>query len=89
LKGSSITGTTANVAGIKQNGAQTIVQEWTTEANRLQNVLETATIKRASVATDVLGKRGRSMRDALLGGQTDAEARAELARGRLRAKLPD
>jgi transposase len=54
----------------------------------LQKVLETANIKRASVATDVLGKSGRSMLDALLGGQEDAEVLAELAQGRLRAKLP-
>jgi transposase len=40
------------------------------------------------VATDVLGKSGRSMLDALLGGQSDPEILAELARGRLRAKLP-
>jgi transposase len=48
-------------------------------------VLETANVKLASVATDVLGKSGRSM----LGGQEDPEVLAELARGRLRAKLPE
>jgi transposase len=52
-------------------------------------VLETANIKLASVATDVLGKSGRSMLEALLGGQGDPEVLAELARGRMRAKLPD
>ena len=68
---------------------KTIVQERADEVNRLQKVLETANIKLASVATDVLGKSGRSMLDALLGGQGDPEMLAELARGRLRAKLPD
>jgi len=68
---------------------KTIVQERADEVNRLQKVLETANIKLASVATDVLGKSGRSMLDALMGGQEDPEARAELARGRLRAKLPE
>ncbi len=68
---------------------KTMVQERATEVNRLQKVLETANIKLASVATDVLGKSGRSMLEALLGGQTDVEVLAELARGRLRAKLPD
>jgi transposase len=52
-------------------------------------VLETANVKLASVATDVLGKSGRTMLEALLGGQQDPEVLAELARGRLRAKLPD
>lgn len=44
-------------------------------------------MKLAAVATDVLGKSGRSMLDALLGGQSNPELLAELARGRLRAKL--
>jgi hypothetical protein len=52
-------------------------------------VLETANIKLASVATDVLGKSGRSMLEAIVGGQQEPEVLAELARGRLRAKLPD
>src|SRR5436305_5549020 len=68
---------------------KTLVQERADEVNRLQKVLETANVKLAAVATDVLGKSGRSMLDALLGGQNDPEALAELARGRLRAKLPD
>src|SRR6266571_1453821 len=68
---------------------KTLVQERADEVNRLQKVLETANVKLASVATDVLGKSGRSMLDALLGGQNDAEVLAELARGRLRAKLAD
>jgi transposase len=68
---------------------KTIVHERADEVNRLQKVLETATIKLSSVATDVLGKSGRSMLDAMRGGQTDAEVLAELARGRLRATLPE
>jgi len=68
---------------------KTLVQERADEVNRLQKVLETANVKLSSVATDVLGKSGRSMLDALLGGQDDPEMLAELARGRLRAKLPD
>jgi transposase len=68
---------------------KTLVQERAQEVNRLQKVLETANVKLAAVATDVLGKSGRSMLDALLGGQDDPELLAELARGRLRAKLPD
>ncbi len=43
----------------------------------------------SALATDVLGKSGRLRLDVLVGGQQDAEALAELARGRLRAKLPE
>ena len=56
--------------------------------NRVQKVLETANIKLSSVASDVLGKSGRDMIDAMLEGVSDAEALAQLARKRLRAKLP-
>src|SRR5437868_2649445 len=55
---------------------------------RARCVLETANIKLSSVASEVLGKSGRDMLDALLAGVSDAESLAELARGRLRAKLP-
>src|SRR5262249_27235562 len=51
-------------------------------------VLEGANIKLASVATDVLGKSGRAMLEALISGEQDPTVLAELARGRLRAKRP-
>jgi transposase IS116/IS110/IS902 family protein len=51
-------------------------------------VLETANVKLTAVATDVLGKSGRAMLEALVKGATDPEILAELARGRLRQKLP-
>jgi transposase len=57
-------------------------------ANRIQKVLEDANIKLGSVATDVLGVSGRDMLRALIAGQDSAEALANLARGRLRNKLP-
>lgn len=68
---------------------KTLIQERAQEVNRLQKVLEGANIKLAAVATDVLGKSGRQMLDALIAGTQDAEVLAELARGRLRAKLPE
>jgi transposase len=58
------------------------------EVRRLQKVLEGANIKLGDVAADVLGKSGRDMLQALAGGDTDGAAMAELARGRLRKKLP-
>ena len=68
---------------------KTLIQERAQEVNRLQKVLEMANLKLASVVTDVLGKSGREMLDALMAGQRDPEALAELARGRLRGKLPE
>ncbi len=67
---------------------KTLVQERAQEVHRLQKLLEGANIKLASVATDVLGLSGRDMLRALIGGEQDPEALAELARGKLRAKLP-
>jgi len=57
-------------------------------ANRIQKVLEDANIKLGSVATDVLGVSGRDMLRAMIAGQDAPEALAELARGKLRAKIP-
>jgi len=65
-----------------------LAAEKASAANRIQKVLEDANIKLASVATDVLGVSGRNMLRALIAGQHDAEALAELAQRRLRAKLP-
>jgi transposase len=68
---------------------KTLVQEHNQAVNRLQKVLEGANLKLAVVATDILGKSGRDMLDAVVAGEQDAETLAALARGRLRAKLPD
>lgn len=68
---------------------KTLVQDRATEINRVQKVLETANIKLSSVASDVLGKSGRAMLDAVAQGQTDQVALAELARGSLRGKKED
>ena len=64
------------------------VEDRTQEVNRLYRVLEDAGVKLATVMTDVMGRSGRAMLDALVGGSTDADAVADLAKGRLRAKLP-
>jgi transposase len=63
-------------------------QAHTAEAQRVQKTLEDAGIKLDSLATDVLGVSGRAMLAALVGGERDPEVLAELARGRLRTKLP-
>src|SRR5881275_1228742 len=67
---------------------KSLVWERAHEANRLQKVLEDANIKLAVVASDVLGASGKAMLQALCEGQSDPDALAELARGKLRAKLP-
>jgi transposase len=64
------------------------IEDRTQEVNRLYRVLEDAGVKLASVMSDVMGRSGRAMLEALIGGSTDAEALAALAKGRLRAKLP-
>jgi transposase len=64
------------------------IEDRAQEVNRLVRLLEDAGLKLASVATDVMGVSGRAMMAALLQGQTDPVALAELARGRLRRKLP-
>jgi transposase len=68
---------------------KTLVQERAQEVKRLHKVLETANVKLTAVATDVLGKSGRAMLEALISGTTDAEILADLALGRLRKKLPE
>src|SRR5436309_3530772 len=66
----------------------TLIRERAAERNRLQKTLEGAGIKLGSVASDVLGASGRLMLEALVDGTTDAGTLAELAKGNLRAKLP-
>lgn len=67
---------------------KSLIDERTREVNRLHKLLETANIKLASVATNVMGISGKDMMNALLGGEADPEILAELARGRLRKKIP-
>lgn len=65
-----------------------LVREHTAEVNRLQKTLEGANIKLAGVATDIMGKSGREMLAALVAGDSDPAALAQLARGRMREKIP-
>jgi transposase len=66
-----------------------LVQERTRVVNRVQKVLENANIKLASVASDPLGVSGRQMLAALVAGETDATLMADLAKGRMRNKIPE
>lgn len=67
---------------------KTQIAERQREANRLHKALEDTGIKLDCVASDILGKSGRAMLDALVAGTTDPELLADLARGRLRVKIP-
>jgi len=65
-----------------------LTQQRTEEVQRLHGVLQKAGIKLSSVASSIMGVSGRAMMDMLVNGKTDVEALANLARGKLRSKLP-
>jgi transposase len=58
------------------------------EIQRLEKLLQDAGIKLTSVASKVLTQSGRAMIEALIAGERDPRVLAELAKGKLRAKLP-
>ena len=66
-----------------------LIQAHTSECQRIHKTLEDAGIKLDSVASDVLGVSCREMIAALCAGERNPDALAELARGRLRKKIPD
>jgi transposase len=61
------------------------VRERSSHLQRIQKTLEDANIKLDSVISDVAGLSGRRMIESLIAGQTDPEALAALAHGRIRA----
>src|SRR5258708_7216357 len=65
-----------------------VTRERGREVQRLEKVLEDSGIKLSAVATDIVGVSGRLMLEALIAGNTDPAAMADLARYRLRAKIP-
>ena len=65
-----------------------LVQERSREVNRVQGVLERANIKLASVATDIMGVSARAILAALVEGRADPATMAELAKRRMRSKIP-
>jgi transposase len=58
------------------------------EIQRLEKVLQDAGIKLTSVASRVLTQSGRAMIEALIAGERDGARLAELAKGKLRPKIP-
>ena len=66
-----------------------ITRERAREAQRLEKLLEDAGIKLSAVASDILGVSGRAMLEALIAGDRDPAALADLAKRRLRTKIPE
>ncbi len=66
-----------------------LIYERSRAVNRLHKLLEDAGVKLSCVATDVMGVSGRAMMRALIDGHADPDALAELAKGKLRKKLPE
>jgi transposase len=65
-----------------------LTEERTRTIQRLEKVFQDAGIKLTSVASTILGKTGRAILTALLAGEEDPAVLAELAKGRLRPKIP-
>lgn len=68
---------------------RTVIEERTRLINRVQKLLEGTNIKLSSVATDIMGVSARAMLAEIAAGQTDTALMADLARGRLRNKIPE
>lgn len=66
-----------------------LIEDRSRETQRVQRLLETAGIKLDSVVSDVLGKSAREMLEALIAGERDVERMAEMARTRMRPRIPE
>jgi transposase len=66
-----------------------ITRERGREVQRLEKLLEDAGIKLSTVASDIMGVSGRAMLEALIDGDRNPEQLADLAKRRLRNKLPE
>jgi len=66
-----------------------VVQSRTSEVQRLGNVLQDAGIKIDSVASSIATKSGRAMIEALIDGERRPRVLADLAKGKMRVKIPD
>jgi transposase len=63
-----------------------LVREISQHSSRIQKILEDANLKLGSVLSNVLGKSGRAILQALIAGETDPERLADLAEGTARKK---
>jgi transposase len=65
---------------------RSLIRERTREKQRVEKLLEDAQIKLSSVIADIFGVSGRQMLEALIAGQRNPRALAQMARGTMRAK---
>src|SRR5665811_1857544 len=65
-----------------------LVSDRNREKNRVEKLLEDAQIKLSVVASDIFGISGRDMMAALIKGERNPEVLAQLARSRMRTKIP-
>src|SRR5664280_1916804 len=65
-----------------------LVSDRNREKNRVEKLLEDAQIKLSVVASDIFGMSGRDMMAALIAGERNPQALAQLARSRMRGKIP-
>jgi transposase len=66
---------------------RTLIRQRTAEKQRVEKLLEDAQIKLSAVVSDIFGMSGRAMLEAMIGGERNPRALAQLAIGRMRAKL--
>jgi transposase len=67
----------------------TIVRERSREIQRLEKLLEDAGIKLSSVASEITGVSGRAMLEALVEGERDPVVLADMAKRKMRVKIPE
>ena len=81
----------AEVAVLRQRTRhrKKLIEQRTSEGQRLSKVLEDGGIKIDSVASELLGRSGRDMIEALIAGERNPGVLADLARGVLRRKIDD
>jgi len=65
-----------------------LVSDQTREKNRVEKLLEDSMIKLSVVASDIFGVSGREMMAALIGGERNPQVLAQMARTRMRKKIP-
>ena len=65
---------------------KTLIQDRSSQVNRVAKTLELANVKLGSVVSNIMGVTGRAILEAMISGEDDPGVLAELARGRLRGK---
>jgi len=67
----------------------TITRQRAREIQRLEKLLEDAGIKLSAVASDITGVSGRAMLEALVAGERAPDVLADMAKRRMRSKIPE